>query len=284
VNGERILVTRARSQAHDLQTLLRRHGATALAYPCIAFQLQRSAELDRALYDAASGCFDWIVFTSANAVQAVVQRLRQLALAADSLRGAPLAVVGPATRRAVQRGLGLDVQTMPDEYLDQALVAALGAVSGQQILVLQAERGSAKLTQQLTAHGANVRGVATCETRLGSGGVHLSTLLTNRQLDGITLTSPSIVRNFVQRLALEQADRRALDPVCLACIGPTTAQAARELGLPVTVVPSEYTIDGLVAALEQHFAERPALRTRTPATSDRYGRSEPAQRSYTLTE
>lgn len=256
MNGERVVITRARSQAADLQALLIGQGATTLLYPCIAFQLQASPALDSALEDAAAGCFDWLVFTSANAAQAVSQRAGQLGLKLERI-ATPLAAVGPATARAVRRALGRDVQVMPEEYLDRALVAALGPLAGQQVLVLQTEQ-AARLTQQLSALQAIVRTVATCQVSLGHGGVALAALIERGQVDAVTLTSPSIVHNFVRRLQLEQLDLRALDPICLACIGPTTAQAAREQGLPVSVVPGEYTIDGLVAALAQYFAQRPA--------------------------
>jgi uroporphyrinogen-III synthase len=217
--------------------------------------------LDNGLHAAAAGQFDWIIFTSANAVQAVAQRLPQLALTPGRLSAVRLASVGSATAQAIQRFLGLTVHLVPDEYLEQALIKAFGDVVGQHILVIQADHAATKLTYHLTLLGAAVCGIATCQLSPGYGGIDLPALLAAGQIDVITLTSPSIVRNFIQRLARERVARQMLDSTCIACIGPTTAQAARELGVPVTVVPAEYTIAGMVDALEHYFCHRHVFST-----------------------
>ncbi|MGC8779495.1 MAG: uroporphyrinogen-III synthase, partial [Anaerolineae bacterium] len=84
----------------------------------------------------------------------------------------------------------------------------------------------------------------------------LPALLAGRQVDAITFTSPSTVRNLFARLAAEGGDVAHLAGICVACLGPVTADAARNHGLTVHVLPQAHTVPALVDALETHFARQ----------------------------
>ena len=77
-------------------------------------------------------------------------------------------------------------------------------------------------------------------------------LLLERQVDAVTFTSASSVRHFVKALGEEQAPD-LLSGTVVASIGPVTAEAAQQLGITSTIVPTEYTVPGLVKALVEHF-------------------------------
>ncbi len=255
MQGKRIVVTRAWHQANELSSLLTQHGAEALLYPCIAIvPPEDTRQLDGVLCEMAAGAFDWLVLTSANAVTILSQRLETMGLLPPP--GLALACVGPVTAEAAQRLLGMQASAIPEEYVAEALVELIKPVLPARVLVLQAEKARPVLREKLAAAGATITAQVTYRTVQGEGGIHLSTLLQEQQVDAITFTSASTVANCVRRLQAEGADLSLLTHVCLACIGPVTAQAIQEMGLTVGVMPAEHTIEGLVAELETYFSER----------------------------
>lgn len=257
MKGKRIVVTRAQDQAAALCERLRQRGAEPLLYPCIARALpQEIAPLDAALRAASTSAFDWLILTSTYTVEILVQRLAALGLSPTNLAQTAVAAIGSATAEAVQNLLGLNVHIVPESYVAEALVQALQSISQARILLPQADLAQPLLAQKLAAAGADVTAVTAYHTLLGHGGVDLPRRLANHQVDAITFTSSSTVRNFLHRLAIEGGNPCHLTGVCLACIGPNTIQTAQELGLCVAVMPAHHTLAGLVTELAAHFAAR----------------------------
>jgi uroporphyrinogen-III synthase len=182
------------------------------------------------------------------------QRLQTLGLLPPA--SLALACVGPATAEAAHRLLGMQTRLLPEEYLAEALGAALRPLLPARLLLLQAEQARPVLREELAAAGATITAIASYRTITGRGGIHLSTLLASRQVDAITFTSASTVQSCVARLRAEGAERELLTAACLACIGPLTARAMQELGLPVSVMPASHTVQGLVEELEAYFRLR----------------------------
>jgi len=252
MQGKRIVVTRAPHQAGELADLLREQGAEPLLYPCIDIQPpDDTAELDQAIRDGVEGAFDWLVLTSSNTVEILRRRCEALDL---SLAGIPAAVVGPATAEAALSVLGVDVQIVPDEYIAEALAEALNLAAGTGIFLPQADIARDTLHDQLAAAGAEVSVVSAYQTVMGQGGVNLPALLRDSQVDALTFTSSSTVTNCVQRLQNEGGDPALLAEIVSACIGPKTAQTAREAGLRQILMPEDYTLAGLVSVLAAAFA------------------------------
>lgn len=252
LHGKRIVVTRAAHQAGELDDLLRRRGAEPLPYPCIAIAPPAdSGPLDAALKRLAAGEFAWLVLTSRNAVDVVAGRLAALGLSLPAAR-VHLAAVGAATATAAEERLGLRADLVPDEFVAEELAAALLARlrPGERILLCQADSARPVLANALAGHGYEVTSVVAYRTVIGSGGVDLPALLADRQVDAIIFTSASTVRNLLARLAAEGGDPADLRHVCVACLGPVTAEAARNCGLTVHVMPEEHTLSALVDALE----------------------------------
>ncbi len=235
-----VVVTRARAQASVLSELLRDLGARPIEVPTIRIDPapDGGAALDRAAQRLREGRYDWVVFSSANAVEALLARLPD----ARSFGATRLAVVGPGTAEALA-SWRLAADLVPARAVAEALLEAFPdpPPTGGQVLLPRAAAGRDVLPDGLAASGWEVDAVMAYQT------VGLTLTPAERAAaagaDAICFASASAVHSFVAAAGLE-----ALPPV-VACIGPTTAAAATSAGVDVTAVAEEHTLPGLVAAL-----------------------------------
>src|ERR1700694_3242072 len=139
LEGKRIVVTRAIEQARDLMARLENMGATVLLFPAVSFsEPSDTAELDRAI--RSLGEFDWILFTSANAVRFFARRNRKLGVEPSQNGNYLCAAVGPATASAVAAE-GFTVDPVAKEFLGSALAHELSlSLAGKKILLPRSER------------------------------------------------------------------------------------------------------------------------------------------------
>ena len=251
LTGRKIVVTRPPHQAIEFESLLAESGGEAVLYPCIDIVLpEELAELDEALQDAADARFDWLIFTSANTVRILAQRLGALNLVLTEIR---IAVIGPKTAEVVEELIGLSVDMVAQNYTAEGLARALQPVAGVHFLLPQSEIARPVLAQALRDHGAEVTTTVAYRTVLGQGGADVPSLLAGEEIDAITFSSASTARNFLTRLENEGGSRTHLEGVCLAAIGPITAATMASLDLPVTLTPEEFTLPSLVSALDAYF-------------------------------
>ena len=253
LHGKRVLVTRARAQASALADLLSREGAEPVEVPAIRISpLADDSPLRQRVQQLDS--YQWVVFTSVNGVEAFWDALDREDRDARAFAGVKVAAIGPATAEALlHRGLRADA--VPQEYVAEALVTELrGRVKqGDRVLLPRAEGSRPVLVDDLESLGASVDEVAAYGTVVPEESQENALgLLAGGQIDAVTLTSSSTIRNLVQLL---KDDTRLLDQATIACIGPVTAATAKELGLRVDVQATEYTIPGLVEALRVHFVD-----------------------------
>jgi uroporphyrinogen III methyltransferase/synthase len=249
--GKRVLVTRSREQASALSERLRELGAEPLEHPAIEIAPPKDmAPLDEAI--AKLSAYDWLIFTSVNGVRAFVARMSEKGTDIQALARLKIAAVGPATAQALQE-YGLRVDHMPQVYRTEEIAAGLTDIAGERILLPRAERAGKQLARALRGRGALVDEVIAYRT-LAVGAPHeLKALLEDEQIDIVTFTSSSTVRNLVRML---DGDIECLQRPVVACIGPVTARTAERLGIHVDVVASEHTIAGLVEAIVAAAAER----------------------------
>jgi uroporphyrinogen III methyltransferase/synthase len=258
--GKRILVTRPKPQAAELVDRLEVMGAQAIEAPMIRIVPPEDfAPLDDACARASE--FDWVVFSSANAVDAFVNRLLEGPQDLRCLNGVKLCVVGPATAERLSR-YGLKVDLTPPEYRADAVVRALSettSVKGLKILLPRADIGRDVLADDLRKQGADVTEVTAYRTVVAEpereGEPDIYHMLLERRIDVVTFTSASAVRNFVRVLGAEPA-ADLLRTTVVASIGPVTAEAASQSGIQTTVMPSSYTIPALVDAIADYFRQQ----------------------------
>jgi uroporphyrinogen III methyltransferase/synthase len=243
--GKRVLVTRPRHQAGELVHRLAELGALTHTLPLL--EVREPADwvpADRALTDLAS--YDWLVFTSANGVQALFRRLRQLGGDLRCLGKLRLAAIGPATAAALREFL-LEPDVIPADYRSESLAAALKErVAGQRVLLARADRGRDLLREEL-ATVATVEQVAVY-SQVDAHAGDLA-LLREGKVDYVTVTSSNTAR--VLAGALDASCRARIDAgeVQLVSISPVTSATIRELGLPVAAEANDYTAAGIIDAL-----------------------------------
>ena len=253
--GRRIVVTRARAQAAGFIDALGAAGADVIPCPTIEIVPPASwAPLDAAIERIAS--FDWVVLTSVNGVALFFDRLRALRRDVRALHGARIAAVGSETAAALAaRGVLADV--VPDEFRAEGVAAAMRAagVTGTRVLLARAAAAREILPQLLRAAGAEVEEVASYATALPpTDPRELRDLLAARAVDLVTFTSSSTVRHFAELLGDDAA--ALLRGVPVGCIGPITADTARQAGLSVVLQPSTYTVPAFTQAILAYFAAR----------------------------
>ena len=246
-----LLVTRPASQAGELVDLLAAHGIGSIAVPTVETVPARdNRPLDAAL--RSLGEVSWLVITSLNGARAVLERLAATDAAWPS-SGTRLAAVGPATALALQAG-GLHVDHVPSQYRIAEIAEGLGDVHGQRLVLARADAATPELRDALRRRGALVDEVVAYRTVEGPAASRdaLRTAL-GRSLDGITFTSGSTVRGL--RALISPLDQRRATALPAFCIGPVTAEAARNAGFGVAVVPSEYTVAALANAIHGYFTK-----------------------------
>lgn len=250
--GRRILVSRPPGQATALSRRIADLGGEVVEVPLIRILPPADwTAVDRALDEL--GTYDWVVFTSANGVEFFCRRLWERGGDARALAGVGVAAVGEATAATLaERGLRPDL--VPGEFRGGAMVDPLAGRCrpGARLLLVRGDLAAPDLPAGLAARGLSPREVVVYHTRSDTvGGEEVRRLLTRGDLDALTFASPSAVDGF---LAAVGPDAPALlGRAAVACIGPTTAAAARARGLPVDVVAARSNSEGLAAALADHF-------------------------------
>ena len=255
LTGKRVVVTRATHQAEEMGQMLREVGAEPIYYPCIEIAPpEDTTHLDAALRDASQGGYDWLVLTSTNTVMILEGVLREINLTLpNTLR---IACVGTATAAAAEARLGCKIDLIPEQHIAEALAAALQPQQGMRVLLTQSDIARPILAQSLIASGAAVKAVPAYRTVIGKGGADVPALLIRHEIDVLTFTSASTVRNFAVRLIEEGGKLADCDGVPTVCIGPVTAETLREIGLSVDVMPTQHTLDGLIHELIEFYVQR----------------------------
>ena len=254
LSGRKVLVTRAADQAGSLVRGLKSSGAEVVEFPTIQTVPPGSwEELDRAI-KGLSG-FDYAVFTSVNALTYFMRRLTELGLGKDALAGLKLIAVGPKTADSL-KAKGLRADIVPREFKAEGVAEALSGVDikGKRFLYPRAETAREVLPEMLRARGAEV--VVAVAYRTVKPDVDKASVarLLGGGFSAVTFTSSSTVRNFVEIVGPEAIG--FLNGVCVACIGPVTKKTCEEMGISVTVVPEDYTVDALLDALTGYFGRR----------------------------
>ena len=256
--GRRVVVTRTREQASDLVAQLEEQGAEVLEYATIHIEpVDDYRIVDAAI--AEIGRYQWLLFTSINAVTHFFRRLFALGHDSRLLSGVSIAVVGKATADELGK-YGLKADLMPDKFTGEGLAEALlqTGMRGSRILLPRALRASGILPEMLADAGAHVTIAPVYRNvPLPDHGEALRDQLLEGSIDAITFTSSSTVTNFLSLIDAASGDelRRLLGKTAIAAIGPITADTIRNHGLPVDIQPERYTINDMVRAIVAHYRD-----------------------------
>jgi uroporphyrinogen III methyltransferase/synthase len=256
--GKRVLVTRTREQSSQLSSLLAAHGADPVELPTIEIvETASPAEVDAVVDDLRTSAYNWVIFTSPNAISIFTRHLRDRGLDARAFGRARIAAIGPGTADALAR-VGFVADLVPDEYVAEGLLTAFEAhtVRGQRCLLPRAEGAREMLVDGLTARGAAVDELLLYRAAVPrdpeAEGMRR---LRGGEIDVVTFASSSAVRNLVEILG---GDVGPLRKARIAAIGPVTADTIREHGLTVDIQPESYTIPALVFAIVEAVANEEA--------------------------
>jgi uroporphyrinogen III methyltransferase/synthase len=251
--GKTVVVTRTREQASELVDRFTDLGAECLEFPTIrTVPPVDLSEMDQAIQHIED--YNWIIFTSPNGVRYFFNRIKMLNLDLRILKGIQVGVIGPATARVLAE-YHLRADLIPKKYQAEYLLEALShlPLTNQKILIPRATQARDVLPEGLKKMGAEVSVVPAYQTLpVLEGKGPLEEKLSQGAIDCLTFTSSSTVINFLALFPGKEI-RTWLNKVVVACIGPITAQTAGDHGLPVHIVAEEYTIPGLVRAIEKYY-------------------------------
>lgn len=280
--GQKVLITRAKTQARKTADKLEAAGAVPVLLPVIEFQEPDSFDqLDKSLKNLSQ--FHWIIFASGNAVRAVFKRMEHLNIDPLDLKLLKIGAIGAATARVLEEK-GLSVEFKPSKFVAEDFVNEFPQnrdgsrrLQGTKILWPRTNVGRLLIHDELTASGAEVAMVEAYKTELPSNLDELSSELfemcQKRTIDMITFASSQTVRNFKKILtrglinyasskgyivnpssiALEGTARSLIGDIAIATIGPVTTETAKSQLKAVDVESAEHTIDGLIDAICRYY-------------------------------
>ena len=250
--GLRIGVTRAWTVEDPLARLLAAAGAEPVPLPVIDIRfLWRHPALDRTLRSLAR--YDDVIFTSANGVRGFLEHLRRRGRCGDALAGKRITVMGPGTEHALAAA-GLTPHIVPRRFQQEGVLAALKGrpVRGRRILLPRAKVARDLLPETLRQRGAIVDVIPVYQNVVPYRNQKRIRRALRRGLDAITCTSASTVTNLAKILGAIDLSR-PLRGATIACIGPITAEAARDHGLTPHCVARVSTFRGLTTTIRNHF-------------------------------
>jgi uroporphyrinogen III methyltransferase / synthase len=269
--GRRIVITRAVEQSSDLVTKLERRGAIPISLPLVAFSTPENfAPLDAALRRWQE--FDWVLFTSANAVQSVAQRATSTNLGILRPSSRPqIAAVGPATNEAAAKA-GLHVTYVAKTHLGLALAEELAQqLRNKSVFLPRSDRANPDLPAALKKLGASVTEVIAYHT-LPPSSVDRArvTEVLDENSDAALFFSPSAVNNLADLVGRESL-AALQNKIAIAAVGPVTSAALRDHAVTNVVTATDTTADAVIAALEDHFAQQQKLESANNASGATHG-------------
>jgi len=254
--GKRMVVTRTRAQASELVAKLEEHGAACLEYSTIHIEpVDDYQVLDQAL--EAMDSYDWVLFTSLNAITYFFKRLHATGRDSRALASCCIGAVGRATAEELLK-FGIRADLVPEKFTGEGLAQSLiaGGVQNKRILLPRALKAMETLPEMLDDAGATVTVAPVYQNVPPQGRKdELREQLTEGDIDLVTFTSSSTVTNFLTMVdaADEKELHQLLNGVKIAAIGPITAETVRKNGLTVDIQPDNYTIADMVDAIVDHY-------------------------------
>jgi uroporphyrinogen III methyltransferase / synthase len=253
--GWRVLVPRTKDQAGGTTDRLAEFGAVSLVVPTISVEPPRAPQqMERAVKGLVTGRYEWVGFTSVNAVRAVRERFEEFGLDARAFSGLKVAAVGGVTAAAL-RDWGIEPDLLPDgEQSASGLLAEWPPFDDvldpiNRVFLPRADIATDTLVAGLCELGWEVDDVTAYRTvRAAPPAAEVREAIKTGRFDAVVFTSSSTVRNLVGIAGKPHAS------TVVACIGPATAKTAEEHGLRVDVLAAEANATALVDGLAEYGA------------------------------
>ncbi len=245
--GKNIVVTRARAQSSRLVEEINDLGGSTIEFPTIKInEIPDNNDLHRAIENIEK--YNYIIFTSKNGVEIFFDNLFKMGFDSRKLGKAKVVAIGPATNKALVKW-GIKSDIIPETYVGESIYDELKIIvkTNDNILIPRSKEARSYLVDSLSPL-CNVNEVQTYETLLGNGDRdEILRYLDNDEIDYITFTSSSTVRNFIEILGMENIKKLAKTK--MISIGPITSKTIQDLGLEIYKEAESYTIDGMLECL-----------------------------------
>lgn len=252
--GKKIIVTRTREQASKLVEKLEELGAICYEIPTIKIEPVVDENWDEVIEKLPT--YDWIVFTSENGVKFFLKKLWEKGKDLRIIGNSKIAVIGTSTKSFLEN-LGIKPDLMPEkEFTQEGLVSAFSYLNleGSNILIPRAKEAREILSQKLKERGAKVDILPVYETKICEDSREELKKVLEEGVDILTFTSSSTVKNFFK--LVEGIKKDYLKNVIFASIGPITSATLRSFGYEPHIEAKEYTIEGLVKAIENFYKNK----------------------------
>jgi len=251
LTDKKILVTRDINQAEPFVLALKREGAVPVCFPVIAITKPHSWEKVDAGQRSLSE-YDWLIFTSENSVTYFFERLHDNHIKLPHIR---IAAIGSKTQKALD-AYRVSADLIPQAFTAASLLEAFTAfdLKGKRIFLPVSAIARDELYQGLLARGAHVDRIVVYQTQIADpqNKREVIGLLENDEIDILTFFISSAVRNFAKIVGKDVVHLLAENDTPIAVIGPTTAQAVRELSLNPAIAPANATTEELIKAMSDY--------------------------------
>lgn len=276
LQGKKIVITRSRSQNSSLAAALKSRGAQVIEFPTIKILPAPQPEaLRAAVQRSVKACYDWLVVSSNNGVEAFFRELHALKLDSRALGSLRFAVVGQATADSLRR-YGIYADLIPETYHAEALCTSLATHAElsacSKVLIIRGDKARRTIAEGLRARGVLVDEVDAYQTVLedSSSASALYEQLCASAVDGICFSSSSTVHNFIELMSTYEAQlantpqvsgiseklRQLLDVVNIFSIGEITSQSIASYGLSVAAQAKLAGVEELADAVSQYFCHQ----------------------------
>lgn len=260
LQGKKIVITRPLEQTDEFAGHISALGGEPIKFPVISIDPPDSWDAaDYAIKNLKQ--YSWIIFTSVNGVHSFIKRMEELKIDIKrSKKGLKICTVGIKTADAVEQ-YELQVDFVPEEFRAEAIVEGfrkIRMVKGK-ILIPRAQVGREILPEELIKMGLKVDVVPVYKVVRPDIDVSwFKGILNKKEIDVVTFTSGSCVRNFIEILGTKEY-KILLNGVKIACISPVTADTVRKYGIEVDIIPERYTVEDLTEAIANYYKDNKVL-------------------------
>ncbi|MCL2172823.1 MAG: uroporphyrinogen-III synthase [Nitrososphaerota archaeon] len=267
LKGKTVALTRPTGQAEEAGKLIKEKNGVPYYIPAIEIRsLSNSEPVKQFITELQTGKVDYVILMSTNGVKhlfEVAQSINQVGALQGGLVKTSVIGVGPRTAQELE-AYGVRVDLIPEKYSSEGLLEILAAkeVAGKVIRIPRTTSAAPILKNQLVAMGANVQEVHVYESGLPIDENLKNKFyedLTNGHIDAVLfgsgLSAKNIFKMLTEKTSMEHLQRLLAEKVTIVAIGPTTAQALKELNIKVDVIPKDYLFEEALSALSEYWAK-----------------------------